>query len=73
MCITKRILYYIILNMEQRHKLFIQLPDMLEHLIYEFNPEHRIQMRKVMQEVASLTCGTCIERGENLVTEYFQE
>ena len=53
--------------MEHRHKLFIQLPDMLEHLIYEFNPEHRIQMRKVMQEVASLTCGTCLKCGENLV------
>ena len=63
MCINK----HIRLNMEHRHKLFKQLPDMVEHLIYEFNPEHRLQMRKVMQEVASLTCGTCVECGESLV------
>jgi len=43
------------------------LPKEVEYMIYEFNPEHRELMKQVMKEVASLTCGTCIECGENLV------
>ena len=48
-------------------QLFNILPKEVEYMIYEFKPEHRELMKNVMKEVASLTCGTCIECGENLV------
>ena len=49
------------------------LPDMLKHIIYEFNPEHRPQMHKVMQEIKSLNTGVCRDCGENTMYQLNSE